>query len=132
MQGLNTSLDTFPFVNGSHKLVFLASWSALLHKRFRSVWIQHFSHSPEDNVLAHPKKCYIKSKLKNARSYQIKESQSQILMPHVIKVQSDKNTPYRQLKKQQLGKQSRKLQPWFTGLLELAQQRNEAPNPQST
>lgn len=49
------------------------------------------------------------------------EKFSPILMPHVIKVQNDKNTPYRQVKKQQLGKQSRKLQPWFTDLLELAQ-----------
>lgn len=81
------------------------SWSALLHKRLRSVCIQHSSHSPEDNVLAHPKKSYIESKLKNARSYQIKESQSQILMPHVIKVQKSRNTPYKQLKKQQLGEQ---------------------------
>lgn len=38
-----------------------------------------------------------------------------------------KTTFYAQLKKQQLGKQSRKVQPWFTGLLEPAQQQSEAP-----
>jgi len=57
----------------------------------------------------------------------IKSTQSQISMPHVIKVHNDKNTPYSQLKKQQLGKQSRKLQPWFIGLLELPQQKNDVP-----
>lgn len=53
-------------------------------------------------------------------------------MPRVIKVQNYKNTPYRQLKKQQLDKQSRKLRPWFIGLLEVVQQKNEAPIPWST
>lgn len=53
-------------------------------------------------------------------------------MPHVKKVQNYKNTPYRQLKKQQLGKQSRKLRPWCIGLLEVDQQKNEAPFPWST
>lgn len=52
-------------------------------------------------------------------------------MPHVIKVQNYKNTTYRQLKKQQLGKKSTKLNPWFTGLLGVVQQKNEAPLPWS-
>lgn len=53
-------------------------------------------------------------------------------MSYVIKVQNDKKTtPYRQLKKQQLGKQSRKLQPWFIGLLKGVHQNVEASVPLS-
>lgn len=79
-----------------------------------------------------PKKELYRKQIKECKIYQIKESQSQILISCVIKIQNYKNTPYRQLKKQQLGKQSRKLRPWFIGLLEMVQQKHKAPIPWST